>query len=69
MMFCFCLVHYVPVNSYGHVETVISPNHTISWASLTKGLTSTLCKYCRLQLTTNLLELAEGRRMAVEITP
>ena len=24
----FCLRIYVPVNSYGHVEIVISPNHT-----------------------------------------
>ena len=24
----FCLVLYVPLNSYGHVETVSSPNHT-----------------------------------------
>ena len=25
---------YIPVNSYGHVETVSSPNHTFSWLSL-----------------------------------
>ena len=30
----FNLLHYVPANSYGHVGTVISPNHTSSWASL-----------------------------------
>ena len=26
-----------PVNSYGHVGTISSPNHTFFWASLTKG--------------------------------
>ena len=31
---------YIPVNSYGHVETVSSPNYTFSWASLTKPITS-----------------------------
>ena len=41
--FCFGLVLYAPVNSYGHVGMVSSPNHTFySWASLTKRLTSTL---------------------------
>ena len=47
--FClFGLMLYMPVNSYGHVGTVISINHTFSWASLTKLLTSTLCTYFRL---------------------
>ena len=32
-----------------HVGTVRSPNHTNSWASLTKRLTSTSCRYFRLQ--------------------
>ena len=41
----FGLMFYIPVNSFGHVETVNSPNHTFSWASLTKQLTSTLCTY------------------------
>ena len=36
---------YIPVNSYGHVETVSSPNCTFSWLSLTKLFTSTLCTY------------------------
>ena len=36
---------YIPVKVYGHVERVSSPNNTFSWASLTKQLTSTLCKY------------------------
>ena len=36
----FGLMLYVPVNSYGHVERVSSPNHTFSWASWTKQLTS-----------------------------
>ena len=55
-----CLFLYVSVNSYGHVETVSSPNHTFSLASLTKGLTSTLCTYFGLLLTTTLLESVEG---------
>ena len=41
----FCLMLYVSVNSYGHAETVSSPNHNFSWASLNKRLTSTLCTY------------------------
>ena len=32
-----------PVNSYGHVGTVSSPNHTFSSASLTMRLASTSC--------------------------
>ena len=36
----FGLVLYIPVNSYGHVGTVSSPNHTFfSWVRLTKQLT------------------------------
>ena len=41
----FDLILNFPVNSYGHVGTVSSPNHTFSWASLTKQLTSTSCTY------------------------
>ena len=41
----FDLIHYVSVNSYGHVEMVSSSNHTFSWTSLTKWLTSTSCTY------------------------
>ena len=37
--FClFGLVLYIPVYSYGHVRRFSSPNHTFSWASLTKQL-------------------------------
>ena len=36
------------VYSYGHCGTVSSPNHTFSWASLNKQLTSTSCTYFRL---------------------
>ena len=32
----FGLRLYLPVNSYGHVKMVSSPNHTFSWANLTK---------------------------------
>ena len=39
----FGLILYISVNSYGHVEMVSSDNHTFSWASLTKRLTSTSC--------------------------
>ena len=49
------------VNSYGHCGTVSSPNHTFSWASLNKQLTSTSCTYFRLLLTTTLLEWFSGR--------
>ena len=44
----FCLIGlllYIPVNSYGHVGTVSSPNHTFSWASLNKRLTSASCTH------------------------
>ena len=41
----FGLMFYFSANGYGHVEMVFfsSPNHTFSWASLAKRLTSTLC--------------------------
>ena len=55
-----------PVNSYGHGRMVSSSNHTFSWASLTKQLTSTSCTYFCLKLTTTFLESAgreeNGRR-------
>ena len=64
----FCLMLYVPVNSYGHAGTVSSPNHTFYWANLTKPLTSTSCIYfCLLTDNIILLQSAEGRRMTVEI--
>ena len=51
MIFClFVLLFYIPVNSCGHGETVSSPNHIFSWASLNKWLTSTSGTYFRLQL-------------------
>ena len=42
-MVLFVLLLYVPVNSNGHYMRVSSPNHTLSWASLNKWLSSTLC--------------------------
>ena len=36
-----CLFVTPQVNSYGHGGKVSSPNHTFSWASLNKWLTST----------------------------
>ena len=57
-MFC-CFTSQV--NSYGHSGTVSSPNHTFSWVSLNKQLTSTSCTYFCLQLTTTLLEWISGR--------
>ena len=38
---CFFCFFTSQVNSYGHGGTVSSPNHTFSWASLNKQLTST----------------------------
>ena len=49
----FGLILYVPVNSYGHVGMVTSPNHTFSLASLTKRLTSTSCTYSSLATDNN----------------
>ena len=41
-LFClFDLILYASVSSYDHVETVNSQQHTCSWTSLTKRLTST----------------------------
>ena len=40
LLFC-CFTSQV--NSYGHGETVSSPDHTFPWASLNKQLTSTSC--------------------------
>ena len=55
----------VPINSYGHGRTVSSPNHTFSWASLNKQLTSNTfaCNWQQPFLNAS----AEGRRMTVEI--
>ena len=56
------------VNSYGHCDTVSSPNHTFSWAGFNKRLTSN-CAHtfaCNWQQPF-LNESAEGRRMTVEI--
>ena len=43
----FVLLLHIQVNSYGHGGTVSSPDHTFSWASLNKQLTSTSCTYFR----------------------
>ena len=48
--FLFGLLLYVPVDIYGHVETVNSHNRTFSWASFTQRLTSTSCKYMYFRL-------------------
>ena len=45
---CFVASFTSQVNSYGHGGMVSSPNHTFSWASLSKGLTRTSCTYFRL---------------------
>ena len=42
VLFLLVLLLYVPqLNRYGHGGTVSSPDHTFSWASLNKHLTST----------------------------
>ena len=67
--FKLILYCYLSVNSYDHVGTVNSPNHTFfpGQAWLSKLYLSTSCTYFRLLLTTTLLESAEGRRMTEEI--
>ena len=45
---CLFVCFTSQVNSYGHCGTVSLTNHTFSWASLNKQLTSTLCTYFRL---------------------
>ena len=56
------------VNSYGHCGMVSSPNHTFSWASLNKQLTSNRAHTfaCNWQQPF-MNDSAEGRRMTVEI--
>ena len=51
-LFVFCFTS--KVNSYGHGGTVSSPNHTFSWTSLNKQLSSTSCTYSRLYVTDNI---------------
>ena len=48
MFVCLFCCFTSQVNSYGHCETVSSPNHTFSWAGLNKRLTSNSCTYFRL---------------------
>ena len=64
---CFCCFTS-QVNSYGHCGTVSSPNHTFSWASLNKQLTSNRAHTfaCNWQQPF-MNDSAEGRRMTVEI--
>ena len=57
---------YVPVNRYGDVETVSTPNHTFSWTSLPKRLTSTSCTYFPL-VTDNPSWISGRRRITIEI--
>ena len=46
ILFClFVLLLYMLIKIYGHGGTVSSPNHTFSWASLNKQLTSNSCTY------------------------
>ena len=45
LYYVFCFVLNVPVNSFGHVGMVSSPNHTLSWTNLTKRLTGTSITY------------------------
>ena len=47
-LFCLFCCFTSQVNSYGHGGKVSSPNHTFSWASLNKQLTSSSCTYFRL---------------------
>ena len=47
-IYCLFCCFTSQINSYGHCGTVSSPNHTFSWASLNKQLTSTSCTYFRL---------------------
>ena len=70
---CRCLfVCFVALRPkiYGHCGTVSSPNHTFSWASLNKQLTSTILPAHTFACNSQqpfLNDSAEGRRMTVEI--
>ena len=63
--FLFGLRFYILVNSYGLVETFSSPNHTFSWASLTKP--SQYFVHILWLVTDNKLSWIRGRRMTEEI--
>ena len=48
-MYLFCFCYFTSqVNSYGHAGMASLLNHSFSWASLNKQLTSTSCTYFRL---------------------
>ena len=65
--FWFGLLLLVPVNSYGHVGTVSSPNLTFFLGKLDYALTSNLCAYFRLKLTRTLLESPEGGKWSEKL--
>ena len=69
LIFCFwfALMLNVPVNIYGHVRTVSSPNHTFFLGKVDKAVNQYFVHILLLVLTTTLLESAEGRKMAVVI--
>ena len=68
MVILFALLLYVPINSYGHCGTVSSPNHTFSWVSLNKLLTSTSCTCFACYWQQLILNVsAEERKMTLEI--
>ena len=57
-----------PVNSYGHVRAVGSPNHTFFLGKLDKAVNQYFVHILSLVLlTTTLLESAEGNRMTLEL--
>ena len=64
VFFFFVLVLYIPVNSYGHVGTASSPNHTFFLGKFDLAVNQ---YFVHIQMTTTLLESGEGRRMAVEM--
>ena len=66
----FGLMLYDPVNSYGHVGTTSSPNHTFFLGKPDLAVNQYFLHILLFvvdKLTTTLLESAEGRKMAVEI--
>ena len=68
LFFVFVLLRYVPGQQLWSCCDAQLPNHTFSWASLNKQLTSTSCTHFGLNWQQPFLnDSAEGRRMTVEI--
>ena len=69
----FLLFVFVPVNSYGHVGTASSPNHTFFLGKLEQAVNQYFVHLARINEScsrtqcSDTRQLAEGKRMTIEI--